>query len=97
MILKDINWNPGWFVNVPNEVKFPHAYWRDKENQREFLRNLERRFSVAKPSDWGKIICRRVIEEGGGSLLNIHGGSIYKTLQSAFPGIFKVNVNLLRS
>lgn len=73
-----------------NEEHAPRGYWFNKENQRQFLKQIARDFDVCTPGDWGKIPVQKVIDKGGSFLVNHYNGSLYKALKELFPGIFSL-------
>lgn len=75
-----MQWKVEWFVKAPNK------HWQDKSNQRAFLLQLAKELEIMKMSDWGRVNMKTVIEHGGSSLLGMYGSSLYRTLQSVFPG-----------
>lgn len=76
----DVQWNVKWFS------KFPHRYWKDKANQRNFLENIAKEFHVGSPKEWGKITTALIIERGGTSLIKAHKESLYLTLKNVYTG-----------
>lgn len=74
-----MSWDSEWF-------KKDRDFWSFKENQLEFLVNLQKDFKIKKPEDWGKITNHQFIEHGGGSLLSLYENSMLKMLRSSFPG-----------
>lgn len=75
------NWNSEWMATKP------HGYWADKNNQREFLGEVGRRLGVKSPKDWGKVTNQQLIMNGASSLLNKYQGSLWRTLNSIYPGL----------
>lgn len=62
----------------------PHGYWKDPQNQRNFLEKLGKKLKVKEPRDWGKITTQQVKENGGNSLLRM--GTLFSALKRNYPG-----------
>lgn len=62
------------------------GFWNEKTNQLRFMEDLKKKLGIKNPSDWGKITLKTVSENGGRTLIKIHGGSLLKTLQALYPG-----------
>lgn len=77
-------WKKEWFSNIPT---YPLGYWKNRNNQRNFLTQIARILNIQEPKDWGKNMMNQVIELGGGSLLQRFKGSLFQTLEYAFPGL----------
>ena len=43
----------------------PRGYWKDKENQKEFLDQFAIKWNIQKPEDWNKVTRDMVVKEGG--------------------------------
>lgn len=48
----DITWKREWFVNIHG---VPSGFWKDKENQRKYFKEIARIYEIKEPSDWGKL------------------------------------------
>lgn len=64
----------------------PHGYWKNPQNQRNFLENLSKELGVKNPIDWGKITVKDFYDHGGHSLLR--RTSIVEVLRKNYPGNF---------
>lgn len=65
-----------------------HGFWKHKENQLNFFLQIAKELRIKNHEDWGKITQKQIIARGGATIINkYHGGSLYRTLQSIFPGI----------
>lgn len=67
------------------------SFWRIKQNQKEFLDKLAKQLHIKEPKQWGTVTKRQVIDLGGKTLLCNYEDSLWKILQSVYPGM-----NLLR-
>ncbi len=68
--------------------RMPRHYWPIPENQQQFMRSIASKYNIATQDDWKKITSEVILQEGGASLLTMHGGSITKgmaSLQSLHP------------
>lgn len=80
----EIVWKPEWFSN-----RTLTGYWPSTTNQRQFLESVAKKLGVKKPRDWGKITHLQFRKfKGGGTLLNMYGGSLRKALETIYPGLF---------
>lgn len=60
------------------------GYWDSLENQRAFVKSLERKLGLQSPSDWKRVRQADVVSLGGRSLLAKHGGSLYAALEAVY-------------
>lgn len=67
-------------------VRREMGFWQKAENQRQFLISFAQKYNVINPKAWGGVTKDQISKEGGISLLNIYGCSVYKTLQHVFKG-----------
>lgn len=76
--------------DIPWEDKYvlkKVGYWDVKENQRNFMENLAKKFQIIQPQEWNKLTIKKVIEHGGCSLLKRYGLSLYRALQGIYPEV----------
>lgn len=66
------------------------GFWNSVENQRLFLENLQKKFGIKDPQDWGKIVIEDFRKSGGDRLLANYGYSIYSVLKSVYEGGFQL-------
>ena len=68
-------------------VKAPQNYWASIENQRAFLEALGKKLGIEKSEKekWYHLTTRKIISNGGRSLLKRHGDSVSRMLASVFP------------
>lgn len=57
----------------------------DRENRRKFLRELEKKFGIKQPSDWGNITYKKLLDAGAGSILRKR--NLFRLLKETFPGM----------
>src|SRR5207237_587250 len=62
----------------------PIGYWNNMENQREFIDWLGKKLGYSKMDDWYRVYTADILQNGGGRLLNLYGGSPIKLIQSIF-------------
>lgn len=78
-LMQEIQWKEEWFDY------HPRGFWRIKENRRNAMDQLARKFNIQQPSDWENVTCAR--EEVGRSVLaNYYGNSLYRALKDLYPG-----------
>lgn len=69
--------------------------WNSVQNQRNFLEEIARKYEINSPHEWAKVSSNIIKERGGNAILLRHQGSLFKALQTIFPGynstIKKVN------
>lgn len=68
------------------QVKNP-GYWENIEHQKNFLLELEHKLQIKEHREWGEITTKIFSENGGISILNYYGGSIFRLLSTLRPGI----------
>lgn len=83
MIKEDINWNREWFENIQTQ---PLGYWKDLNNQREFLKSLEKDLGILEPRDWGRVRVQDIEKRGGESLIKYYNRSLKAALEGIFSG-----------
>jgi hypothetical protein len=54
----------------------PLGYWKDKQNQKEFLDQLAVKWNIQKPEDWHKVTIDMVLKEGGNFIVSYYNGSL---------------------
>ena len=77
--------------NIPNkditkELRKPYGYWRDINNQREFLESIRNQVGVRTLNDWKHIKIKEIIKYGGGSLLRLYP-SYLDAIKTIYPDI----------
>jgi len=77
--MPNYNWLP-WKFNVA-----PMGYWKDEENQLEYLEWLSGKIGIEKLEDWFKINPEVFHENFGGGLLSYYGHSIKPLLRKLYP------------
>ena len=77
----DFEWNASMFAKVPQN------FWDSVVNQRAFVDDLGTQlgFKVGEREAWYKVSNKAIIENGGGSLLSLHGGSLPSLLSLVYP------------
>lgn len=75
-----IQWNANWFSRMPKR------HWESKFNQRLFLQQIAETFQIEKPSDWGKVTIKQMMQAGSSSVLTHYDFNVMKMLQNVFPG-----------
>lgn len=60
------------------------GHWIVQENYLTFMEQLAKRFNIKKPSDWGTLSRRKLIQNGASSLLE-KGSSLLNVLQRLYP------------
>lgn len=76
----------------------PKEHWQSLQNQRQFMEQFARRRNVSKPSDWGKVTFRSIVQMGGTFIVYYYHCSVFKALVTLFPGNFEMdNILLLRN
>ncbi len=71
--------------DVSKFCRVPKGYWKNKQNQRNALQQLESSFYIKDPSDWAKvpwIVFKTKLK--GDSLINQYG-SVSKFLSAMYP------------
>ena len=63
----------------------PRGYWSDLGNARRFLDEVAIEMGIECPKDWRKVTMRHIKERGGRRLLRVHGDSLFRLLQTAYP------------
>ena len=66
----------------------------DEANENQSIIELEelaKKLKIKEPKDWGRITTRKVIENGGIHVLRAYQGSLYKALESVFPGSYLIS------
>lgn len=76
----EVEWKLQWFS------KAPRKYWQDEINQRKVFEEIGKKFNILNPKDWSKLNSKTISDNGGGIILGMYGGSLYKALQTSFPG-----------
>jgi hypothetical protein len=56
-----------------NKPHLPSGYWKDTTNQRSFLDQLASKLNITKQDDWYKVSVKKVVENGGQSVLQKYG------------------------
>lgn len=76
-------------------IKSRKGHWADRDNQREFIAKIAKKFNIHSPQDWSKVTVEWFRENGGSSILNYYGGSLANALQTLYPSIFGRMQNLI--
>ena len=63
-------------------------YWKNEENQREFMLKLFEELKLKNIEDWKHITASKIIKEGGGGLLNQYKGNFNVLLLTLYPNHF---------
>lgn len=61
-------------------------YWKSKQNQRDFLNRMAKKYEISHWNDWYRVKQRNIEESGGRGLLKMYGGSHISAIMSNFPG-----------
>lgn len=77
----EIQWKTAWFGNIPLVKK---GHWQNKSNQLLFFENLQKQLRIQNLTDWRFISTSQVIEHGGKSIIDIHGGSLLRAIDSIY-------------
>lgn len=48
------------------------------------------KFGVKSLEDWGNVTCRNINANGGNTLTQLYGGSMFALLKDSFPGNLKM-------
>lgn len=59
---KDIKWAKEWFQNLP---KYSVTFWKNKENQREFMNKIAKSYNIRTPNDWQRVTVSLIKMKGG--------------------------------
>jgi len=65
--------------------KKPHRYWRQLENQKEFLEWAANVLNIKSQEDWYKIKSSQIRELGGSGLLSEYSESLPRALSKIYP------------
>lgn len=76
---KGTEWKRTWFM-------FPAMYWNSMENCRKYLDDVKSMLAIKEPMEWGKVTVRQIHALGGGTLLTLYKGSLFRCLQSVYKG-----------
>ena len=80
----DINNNINNLVN--KNGKLSKNYWKDKENQKEFMDRLYKHLNLTSLDDWQRVSVKTFTEKGGKTLLSrYYNYSFRKLLKSIYP------------
>src|SRR5690348_7938558 len=82
MYNREIDWNPFWLRNIHHQ-----SFWNAADNRRQFFDWIARKLKFTQPSDWYKINCETLKENGGKGLLNLYGGSVIRVLQNVYSEV----------
>jgi Mg2+ and Co2+ transporter CorA len=68
-------------------LKKHSGFWKDSNNQREFMNSLAQEFNIdpSKAEQWYEIRVRDVLERQGAPLLTHFNNSLYLALQTIYP------------
>jgi hypothetical protein len=80
-IYPEYPWVPWHFTKVPRN------FWNSSKNRREYFDWLRGQLGFKKMEDWYFLTVEHFKLNGGNGILHYFGGSIFKSLQSVFPGI----------
>lgn len=76
-------WEKRWFKRHNN---VPKEHWQSLQNQRQFMEQFARQRNLSKPSDWGNVTFRSVVDMGGTFIVHYYHCSVFKALVTLFPG-----------
>eukprot|EP01114_Cavostelium_apophysatum_P020910 TRINITY_DN7146_c0_g1_i1.p1 TRINITY_DN7146_c0_g1~~TRINITY_DN7146_c0_g1_i1.p1 ORF type:complete len:487 (-),score=70.02 TRINITY_DN7146_c0_g1_i1:20-1480(-) len=65
----------------------PAGHWKSSQNVRQFFEDVSRDLGVCSPADWGLITKQKILERGGGGMIDAFGGSVRKALEYAYPEV----------
>jgi len=65
-------------------TRAPNNYWQSIENQRKFFDDFAKKQKICQPSDWSKVNYKKVVQEGGQSILNQYP-SLLAALETIYP------------
>ncbi|EGG14005.1 hypothetical protein DFA_11766 [Cavenderia fasciculata] len=77
-VYSEYKWLPWKFNNSPKN------FWRDHQNQLDYLLWLGERIGITNPRDWYRITKNDFIENHGNSLLLLYGGSPVRVIMQVF-------------
>ena len=96
-VFDDLTWLPWKFGRVS------HQFWKDKENQKNYMNWISSQLNIQKPQDWFDVTAeviynhlpqkiplpyiQKLIERDGFSLLSLYGFSMRKLLVTVYPDI----------
>ena len=60
------------YPDLSNDVTLQPDYWKDVDNQRKWIKRVEKQLDIKSPKDWSSITTRVFTELGGKYLLNIY-------------------------
>lgn len=63
----------------------PHGYWKSMENQQRFMNELSLKLHLPDLDGWYSVPLKKISSAGGGTLLNVYGGSLFRLLSTVFP------------
>lgn len=73
-------------------VRKPREYWSSKDNQREFLRYLERELEVVTVEEWADVKSSQVLDLGGRPLLSLYNNSLVNAVRELLKDEVDVSV-----
>ena len=65
--------------------KAPPGYWFHQQHQLEFLNWFATTFNIDTPEKWYNVSVREFAKQGGGTVLALHGGSLFQVLRDLKP------------
>lgn len=77
-IYPNYEWKPWLFFHN-------HNFWKNLQNQIDFMNYLQKEMKIQKMEDWYNIRKTDIYVRGGFGLLNYYSGSIIKLFQAIFP------------
>eukprot|EP01027_Heterolobosea_sp_BB2_P000282 GEZU01000413.1.p1 GENE.GEZU01000413.1~~GEZU01000413.1.p1 ORF type:complete len:468 (+),score=89.89 GEZU01000413.1:405-1808(+) len=76
---------PEYHWNKFDSDRLPRNFFNDIGNQRLFMDKLGTKLDIKHLDDWYIVSTKDVLQNGGGRLLNIYGGSLVQALQTIYP------------
>lgn len=78
-VFPECMWLPWRFTRVSRR------WWRNPQNQKQFVRHLQHTLGVRTWSDWYSVTVDQVVREGGSGLLEFYGCSMCQVMRALFP------------
>ena len=69
----------------PIRIRVKNGYWKNVNNQRNFLSSLYNEYNFSSLNDWKTKTWKDIRLNGGGSLLNIYNNDFPKLLSTLYP------------
>ena len=81
-LLMDVYPDKKW--DICNFKRFPRGFWTNEGNRKQFLEHLAVRLGIKEPRDWCGVSYKKVVDNGGSSLL-LRYGNLKNILIANFP------------